>query len=100
MNRKNLQKVLDALKEKKPNISYIQGIIETLLDGLPEENNKEQQKDAMNLIYKKVVENSMDQAYGLVEQTPEQQAVQDALNMTSVKPKTNNLIIEKNINLN
>lgn len=37
MNRKILQKVIDALNKPDADLSYIRGILETLIDSLPEE---------------------------------------------------------------
>ena len=38
MNRKLLQKVIDELLKDKPDLSYIRGIVETMLESLPDEN--------------------------------------------------------------
>lgn len=38
MNRKTLNKVIEELKKEKPNLDYIRGILETLVESLPEEN--------------------------------------------------------------
>lgn len=35
MNRKLLQKVIDELLKDKPDLSYIRGIVETMLESLP-----------------------------------------------------------------
>ncbi len=37
MQRKTLQKVIDELGKDSPNIAYIKGILETVMDTLPEE---------------------------------------------------------------
>jgi len=34
MNKKILQRVVDELKKEKPDLSYIRGVLETLIDGL------------------------------------------------------------------
>lgn len=36
MNRKSLQKIKDALLKESPNIEYALGILDTLMDSLPE----------------------------------------------------------------
>ena len=40
MNRKTLQKVIDELAKETPRIPYVLGILETLVETLPEENSK------------------------------------------------------------
>lgn len=37
MNRKIFQKLIDELQEEKPRLDYILGILETLIESLPEE---------------------------------------------------------------
>ena len=37
MNRKVLQKVIDNLNGEKPDMSYIKGLLEALIESLPEE---------------------------------------------------------------
>lgn len=37
MNRKTLQKVIEELKKDKPDLSYIRGMLETMVDNLPPE---------------------------------------------------------------
>jgi len=37
MNRKTIQKIINELVKDKPDVSYIRGILETLLESLPEE---------------------------------------------------------------
>jgi hypothetical protein len=37
MNRKTLTKVIDELKKDAPKLDYVLGILETLLESLPEE---------------------------------------------------------------
>lgn len=37
MNRRLLQKVLDNLSQEKPDISYVRGILETIIESLPED---------------------------------------------------------------
>jgi len=37
MNRKTLQKVIEELKKDKPDLSYVRGILETIVDSLPED---------------------------------------------------------------
>jgi hypothetical protein len=37
MNRKIIQKVIDELKQDEPKLDYIRGILETLIESLPEE---------------------------------------------------------------
>ena len=39
MNRKSLQKIKEALLKESPNIEYALGILDTLMDSLPEEKN-------------------------------------------------------------
>lgn len=46
MSRKILQKVLDALAQEQPDISYIRGILETLIENLPEETHQPAFKNA------------------------------------------------------
>lgn len=36
MNRKQIQKVIDELGKDKPDLSYIKGILETIIEGLDE----------------------------------------------------------------
>ncbi len=50
MNRKILQKVLDELAKEKPDLSYIRGMLETLLEGLPNEKTPES-KDIAPILY-------------------------------------------------
>lgn len=40
MNRKILQKVIDELKNEQPKLDYIRGILETLIESLPEDHSK------------------------------------------------------------
>lgn len=40
MNRKTLQKVLDELVKDKPDLSYARGILETILESLPNDDLK------------------------------------------------------------
>lgn len=37
MNRKTLQKVIDELNKPQPRLDYVKGILETMIDGLPEQ---------------------------------------------------------------
>ncbi len=37
MNRKVLQKVIDELNKPEPKLDYIRGILETIIEGMPEE---------------------------------------------------------------
>lgn len=37
MNRKILQKIIDNLNSEKPDLSYIRGVLETIIEGLPGE---------------------------------------------------------------
>ena len=37
MNRKTIQKVIDELSKDNPRLDYVRGILETLLESLPEE---------------------------------------------------------------
>jgi hypothetical protein len=39
MNKKLLQKVIDELVKDKPDLSYIRGIVETMIESLPEEKH-------------------------------------------------------------
>ena len=39
MNKKTIQKVIDELKNEKPDLSYIRGILETLMDSEPHDTN-------------------------------------------------------------
>ncbi len=39
MNRKILQKVIDELNQPQPKLEYIKGILETVMETLPEENS-------------------------------------------------------------
>lgn len=41
MNRKILQKCIDALNQPEVDVSYIRGILETLIESLPEEKNND-----------------------------------------------------------
>lgn len=36
-NRKLLQKIIDELKKDKPDLSYIRGILETMIESLPDD---------------------------------------------------------------
>jgi len=38
MNRKTLNKVIEELKKEQPKLDYVLGILETLVESLPEEN--------------------------------------------------------------
>lgn len=38
MNRKTIQKVIDELNTEQPRLDYVKGILETLIDSLPEDN--------------------------------------------------------------
>ncbi len=38
MNRKVLQKVIDELLKDNPSVPYVLGILETIIENLPEEN--------------------------------------------------------------
>ena len=40
MNRKIIEKILDALNKPQVDVSYVRGILETLLETLPEEKSK------------------------------------------------------------
>lgn len=40
MNKKILQKIIDELKKDTPSIPYVLGILETLMESLPEEAEK------------------------------------------------------------
>lgn len=37
MNRKTLQKIIDELGKESPRIPYVLGVLETLIDSIPEE---------------------------------------------------------------
>lgn len=37
MNRKTLQKIIDELAKESPRIPYVLGVLETLIDSLPED---------------------------------------------------------------
>ena len=37
MNKRVLQKIIDNLNSEKPDLSYIRGILETLIEGLPDD---------------------------------------------------------------
>jgi len=41
MNRKIIEKILDALNKPQVDVSYVRGILETLLETLPEEKTQE-----------------------------------------------------------
>lgn len=41
MNRKIIQKLIDELTKETPRLDYIRGILETLLESLPEEKPKD-----------------------------------------------------------
>lgn len=38
MNRKIIQKLIDELDNDSPRLDYIRGVLETLMEGLPEES--------------------------------------------------------------
>lgn len=39
MNRKTIQKITDELDKDTPRLDYIRGVLETLMETLPEENH-------------------------------------------------------------
>ena len=47
MNKKILQKVLNELRKEQPNLGYIEGVLETLMEQLPGEVSWNPEKDSL-----------------------------------------------------
>lgn len=62
MNRKLLQKVIDELLKDKPDLSYIRGIVETMIESLPEVEHIHDDKSFVPVFPKVITPTPTDEA--------------------------------------
>lgn len=64
MNRKTLQKCIDELSKDSPKLDYVRGILETLIESLPEEKVFTPQKSSLSPMPKQIDESAMIESLG------------------------------------
>lgn len=86
MNRKIIQKVIDELKQDKPKIDYVLGVLETLIESLPEDT-KTNTGVSTGLAIKPKVSEPVDE--GILLDAKARAAIETIKNLTAVSEETN-----------
>lgn len=109
MNTSILKKCIAELQKETPDLSYLRGMLETLLEMQGSDSSTSTPTsanifDGMGTYYTNALNPSMPSMQplaGSIDKSPEGMAVDAALaSLQGVKPRPETLIIEKNINLN